>query len=82
MGRLWREEAMITVIAFLIVAIGYIRHESIKEAARHNAALQDILDVPKTPIIEPDRIPNPGGWRDHPPQLTGQHEEIEEYEFE
>jgi hypothetical protein len=56
---------MITVIAFLIVAIGYIRHESIKEAARHNAALQDILDVPKTPVVEPERIPNPGGWRDN-----------------
>lgn len=34
------------------------------EHRRSMQAMRDILDVPRVPVIEPEVIPNPYGWRD------------------
>jgi len=54
-----------------ILTIGipaYLEHK------RSMRAMRDILDVPRVPVIDPDVIPSPMGWQDHPPTLTGKRE--------
>ena len=65
---------MLSLIAAYSAGVLTIGIPAYLEHKRSMRALRDVLDSPRVSVIEPDVIPSPMGWQDHPPALTGKRE--------